>query len=276
MKLSISNQILSYFCVHLEHFLLFMKITFLGTGTSQGIPMIASNHPVCLSKNPKDKRLRSSIMISWDKVTYIVDCGPDFRAQMLRENVQAINGLLFTHEHSDHTAGFDDVRPYSYQMGEVPIYLDSRTLRSLEQRFEYIFRKENRYPGAPKVAVNLIDTTSFSLDGVVVTPIEVMHGNLPVTCYRFNDVAYLTDVKTISETEKEKLKGVKVLIVNALRQEAHPTHFNLEEALEFVKEIQPERTYFSHISHKLGFHDEVEKSLPKNVFLAFDGLKVEV
>lgn len=260
----------------IELFLSFMKITFLGTGTSQGIPMIANNHPVCLSENPKDKRLRSSIMISWDAINYIVDCGPDFRQQMLREDVQSINGVLYTHEHADHTAGMDDLRPFCYQIGEMPIYLDKRTLRSLEQRFEYVFRTENRYPGAPKVAVNLVDDTSFYLDGVEVTPIEVIHGTLPVTCYRFGNFAYLTDVKTITETEKEKLKGVKVLVVNALRQEAHPTHFNLEEALAFVDEINPERAYFSHISHKLGFHNEVEKTLPKNVFLAYDGLKIEV
>ena len=253
-----------------------MKITFLGTGTSQGIPMIANNHPVCLSENSKDKRLRSSIMISWGDVNYIIDCGPDFRQQMLREKVQSINGVLFTHEHSDHTAGMDDLRPFCYQIGEVPIYLDKRTLTSLEKRFEYIFTTINRYPGAPKVAVNLVDDTAFYLDGVEVTPIEVIHGTLPVTCYRFNDIAYLTDVKTISDSEKEKLKGIKVLIVNALRQEAHPTHFNLEEALGFVAEIKPERTYFSHISHRLGFHDEVKKTLPKNVFLAYDGLKIEL
>lgn len=253
-----------------------MKITFLGTGTSQGIPMIANNHPVCLSENIKDKRLRSSIMVSWNDTNYIVDCGPDFRTQMLRENVQSIGGILFTHEHSDHTAGLDDIRPFSYQMGEVPIYVDQRTLKSLEQRFEYIFATENRYPGAPKVSVNMVDDTAFYLDGVEVTPIEVLHGRLPVTCYRFGNFAYLTDVKTITEAEKEKLKGIKVLIVNALRQEEHPTHFNLKDALRFVEEINPQRAYFSHISHKLGFHDEVEKTLPKNVFLAFDGLEVEV
>ena len=253
-----------------------MKITFLGTGTSQGIPMIANNEAVCLSKDFRDKRLRSSIMISWNDVSYIIDCGPDFRQQMLRENVQKINGILFTHEHADHTAGFDDIRPYSYQLGEVPIYLDALTLTSLQKRFEYIFAIENRYPGAPKVAINLVKNTSFVLDGVEVSPIKVMHGSLPITCYRFNDVAYLTDVKTISDVEKEKLKAVKVLIVNALRQEAHPTHFNLEEALDFVKEINPERAYFTHISHRLGFHDDVQKTLPKNVFLAFDGLKISV
>ncbi len=253
-----------------------MKITFLGTGTSQGIPMIANNHPVCLSENIKDKRLRSSVMVSWNDTNYIIDCGPDFRQQILRENVQSINGILFTHEHSDHTAGLDDIRPFSYQIGEVPIYVDQRTLKSLEQRFEYIFTTENRYPGAPRVAVNIVDDTAFYLDGVEVTPIEVLHGRLPVTCYRFGNFAYLTDVKTISEAEKEKLKGVKVLVVNALRQESHPTHFNLKDAIEFVKEINPKRAYFSHISHKLGFHDEVEKTLPKNVFLAYDGLKIEV
>ena len=253
-----------------------MLITFLGTGTSQGIPMIANNHPVCLSSNQKDKRLRSSIMVSWDDNNYIVDCGPDFRTQMLRENIQHINGILFTHEHSDHTAGFDDVRPFSYQMGEVPIYLDKRTLKSLKQRFEYVFATENRYPGAPKVVANLINATSFKLDGVEVTPIEVLHGTLPVTCYRFNDFVYLTDVKTISEKEKQKMKGVKTLVVSALRVEEHPTHFNLKEALNFVSEIKPEKTYFSHISHKLGFHDDVEKELPENVFLAYDGLKIEV
>ena len=253
-----------------------MKITFLGTGTSQGIPMIANNHPVCLSDNPKDKRLRSSIMISWEAHNFIVDCGPDFRQQMLRENVQSISGVLYTHEHSDHTAGMDDLRPFCYQTGEVPVYLDERTLLSLQKRFEYIFTTENRYPGAPKVGVNLIDKTPFLLDTVLVTPIEVLHGNLPVTCYRFGDFAYLTDVKTISKEEKRKLTGVKIIVVNALRIEEHPTHFNLEEALDFVKEINPEKAYFSHISHRLGFHAEVEKQLPSNVFLAYDGLKLEL
>ena len=253
-----------------------MKITFLGTGTSQGIPMIANNHPVCLSDNPKDKRLRSSIMLSWNDVHYVVDCGPDFRQQMLRENVQSVNGILYTHEHSDHTAGMDDLRPFCYQIGEMPIYLDARTLESLRKRFEYIFTTENRYPGAPKVQVNLIDKDPFKLNEVEITPVEVMHGKLPVTCYRFNDIAYLTDIKTIAALEKEKLQNLDVLIVSALRIEEHPTHFNLQEALNFVKEIQPKKAYFSHISHRLGFHDKVEKQLPENVFLAYDGLKIEM
>lgn len=253
-----------------------MKITFLGTGTSQGIPMIANNEPVCLSSDSKDKRLRSSVMISWGSVNYIIDCGPDFRQQVLRENVQSINGVLFTHEHADHTAGIDDLRPYTYQMGEVPIYAQKRVLDNLKVRFSYIFATENRYEGAPKLQENLIGNASFELDGVKVTPVEVMHGNLPITAYRFGDVAYITDLKTISDLEKEKLKDLDILIVNALRIEEHPTHLNLEEALAFVKELSPKRTYFTHISHRLGFHAEVEKNLPENILLSYDGLQVEV
>ncbi|MDX6747153.1 MBL fold metallo-hydrolase [Polaribacter sp. PL03] len=252
-----------------------LRITFLGTGTSQGIPMIASNDPVCLSTDLKDKRLRSSVLISWDDKTYVIDCGPDFRQQMLRENVQLVNGVLFTHEHADHTAGLDDLRPFCYKIGEMPIYLDKKTLASLEQRFQYIFSKENRYPGAPSVQPNVVEKTSFFIDDLRVTPIDVMHGKLPILGYRIQDIAYLTDVKSISLEEKAKLKNLDVLIVNALRVETHPTHFNLEEALAFVKEIKPKKTYFTHISHKLGFHKEVSKKLPKNVFLAFDGLKIE-
>jgi len=253
-----------------------MKITFLGTGTSQGIPMIANNNPVCLSEDSKDKRLRSSIMISWKDCNYIVDCGPDFRQQMLRENVQSIHGVLFTHEHSDHTAGIDDLRPFTYQMGEVPVYATERVLENLKTRFAYIFATENRYEGAPKLGENLITSKQFELEGIQVTPVEVLHGDLPITAYRFDDVAYITDLKTIDNLEKEKLKNLEVLIVNALRIEKHPTHLNLKEALDFVKEINPKRAYFTHISHKLGFHAEVEKILPENVFLSYDGLKIHV
>ncbi len=253
-----------------------MKITFLGTGTSQGIPMIANNDPVCLSEDSRDKRLRSSVMISWDDVNYIIDCGPDFRQQMLRENVQSINGVLFTHEHSDHTAGIDDLRPFCYQMGEVPIYAKKRIVDNLKIRFAYIFETENRYAGAPKLEEHIIDKDSFELDGVEVTPIEVIHGKLPITAYRFDDVAYITDLKTISDEEKKKLMNLDVLIVNALRIEEHPTHLNLEEALAFVKELKPKKAYFTHISHKLGFHAEVEKLLPENVFLSYDGLTLEL
>lgn len=253
-----------------------MKITFLGTGTSQGIPMIANNHPVCLSTDAKDKRLRSSIMISWDNVNYIIDCGPDFRQQMLREKVQSINGVLFTHEHSDHTAGLDDLRPFCYQMEAVPVYARERVLDNLKVRFAYIFETENRYPGAPKLEENVITNEPFWLSGVEVIPIEVMHGNLPIVAYRFNNVAYITDLKTISESEKQKLQNLDILILNALRIEEHPTHVNLEEALLLVDELKPKKTYFTHISHKLGFHAEIEKQLPDNVFLSYDGLQVNI
>jgi len=253
-----------------------MKITFLGTGTSQGIPMIANNDPVCLSTDPKDKRLRSSVMISWDDVNYIIDCGPDFRQQMLRENVQTINGVLFTHEHADHTAGMDDLRPYTFQMGEVPIYAQKRVIENLKIRFAYIFETKNRYAGAPKLSENLVDSSSFVLNGVEVTPINVMHGNLPIVAYRFGKIAYITDLKTIAEEEKQKLQNLEILVVNALRIDDHPTHLNLEEALAFVDEIKPKKAYFTHISHKLGFHDSVQKVLPDHVFLSYDGLQLEV
>ena len=253
-----------------------MKITFLGTGTSQGIPMIANNDPVCLSTDPKDKRLRSSVMISWGDVNYIIDCGPDFRQQMLRENVQSINGVLFTHEHADHTAGMDDLRPYTYQMGEVPIYAQKRVIENLKIRFAYIFETKNRYAGAPKLSENLVGSCSFVLNGVEVTPINIMHGNLPIVAYRFGKIAYITDLKTIAEEEKQKLQNLEILVVNALRIEDHPTHLNLEEALAFVDEIKPKKAYFTHISHKLGFHEIVQKSLPDNVFLSYDGLQLEV
>lgn len=253
-----------------------MNVTFLGTGTSQGIPMIANNHPVCLSTNPKDKRLRSSVLISLNNKNYVIDCGPDFRQQMLRNKVQSINAVLYTHEHADHTAGMDDLRPFCYQIGEMPIYLDTRTLKSLQQRFQYVFATENRYPGAPKVIANIVGENIFKIDDIEIIPIEVMHGKLPVTCYRIDNFAYLTDVKTISESEKMKLENLDVLVVNALRIEEHPTHFNLQEALDFVKEVNPKKTYFTHISHMLGFHDEVEKELPENVLLAYDGLEITI
>jgi phosphoribosyl 1,2-cyclic phosphate phosphodiesterase len=195
---------------------------------------------------------------------------------MLRENIESLNGVFFTHEHADHIGGLDDLRPFCYKIGEMPIYLNQRTLMSLEKRFEYIFSLENKYPGAPSVLPNIVDKKSFVVDGLEVTPLEVLHGNLPITAYRFADVAYLTDVKSIADEEKSKLKNLDVLIVNALRIEEHPTHFNLEEALEFVADIAPKKAFFTHISHKLGFHDEVSKCLPENVFLAYDGLKIIV
>ncbi|TYP96093.1 phosphoribosyl 1,2-cyclic phosphate phosphodiesterase [Tenacibaculum adriaticum] len=253
-----------------------LKITFLGTGTSTGVPMISSKHPVSLSTDKRDKRLRSSIMVSYGAINYVVDCGPDFRQQMLREDVQSLKGILFTHEHADHIAGLDDIRPFCFKIGALPIYVGKRVLKVLEKRYDYVFATENRYPTAPSVAPTIIShKDSLELDGISITPVELMHGNLPIFGYRFNNVAYLTDIKTISEEEKRKLQNLDVLIVTGLRKKPHPTHFNIEEALAFIKEIQPQRTYLTHISEVLGFHKEVEKELPENVFLAYDGLVVE-
>ncbi|SFW13667.1 phosphoribosyl 1,2-cyclic phosphate phosphodiesterase [Sinomicrobium oceani] len=255
-----------------------MKITFLGTGTSQGIPVIGSDHPVCLSKDPKDNRLRVSVLVEWDEYSYVVDCGPDFRQQMLRAGVSHIDGILFTHEHADHTMGLDDIRPFFFRQGDIPIYAHERVLGELKQRFPYIFvNGKDKYPGAPGVqSFEVINNRPISLGKLKVVPIDVMHNRLQVFGYRFGDFAYLTDVKTINEREIRKLAGIKVLVVNALRMEPHPSHLNLEEALELIARIAPERAYLTHISHLLGFHEEVEKKLPEGVFLAYDDLQIEV
>ncbi|MEJ1222044.1 MBL fold metallo-hydrolase [Sediminicola sp. 1XM1-17] len=250
-----------------------MKITFLGTGTSQGIPVIGSSHPVCLSKNPKDKRLRVSVMVSWDNFNYVIDCGPDFRQQMLTHKVTKMDGILFTHEHADHTAGIDDIRPFFFRQGDIPIYAHERVANSLKKRFDYIFAGENRYPGAPAVEVNIVENNKpFKIGNAMAVPVEAYHNRLQVFGYRIFDFVYLTDVKTMAEEEIEKIKGVKVLVVNALREEAHHSHLNLEEALDFVAKVKPDKAYFTHISHMLGFHEEVEKKLPKDVHLAYDNL----
>lgn len=254
-----------------------MRITFLGTGTSQGIPVIGSKHPVCLSKNPKDKRLRVSVLISWKNFNYVIDCGPDFRQQMLTHKVEKLNGILFTHEHADHTAGIDDIRPFFFRQGDIPVYAHKDVILSLKRRFDYIFADENRYPGAPAVKVNTIHNNEpFIIGDKKAMPIEAFHNRLKVYGYRIEEFAYLTDVKTISNEEIEKIRGVKVLSVNALRIEPHHSHLNLEEALELIDKINPEIAYLSHISHHLGFHDEVEQKLPKKVHLAYDNLVVSV
>lgn len=252
-------------------------VTFLGTGTSQGIPVIASDHAVCKSNDPKDKRLRVSILVSWNDFNFVIDCGPDFRQQMLRENCTKLDGILLTHEHSDHTAGLDDIRPYYFEQGNIPFYAHNRVFENLHQRFSYIFETENKYPGAPTLDEIEIDkNTIFQLAGKNIIPIEVFHGKLPVLGFRIDNFTYLTDVKTITDKEIEKIKGTEVLVINALRHEKHHSHLNLTEALELIEDIKPTKTYLTHISHLLGFHSEVEKKLPKNVFLAYDTLKIKL
>lgn len=253
-----------------------LKITFLGTGTSQGIPIIGSDHPVCLSDNPKDKRLRVSVLIQWEQHSVVIDCGPDFRQQLLNNPIPRLDALLFTHEHADHTAGLDDIRPFCFQQGALPIYVDKDVQAALEKRFGYIFETENRYPGAPSVTAHRISKEQpFTIAGKTITPVEVMHHTLAVLGFRIDNFAYLTDVKAIAEEEREKLQDLDVLVVSALRIDPHPMHLNLDEALQLVAELQPKRAYFTHISHLLGFHDEVSQNLPENVFLAYDNLKIE-
>ena len=254
-----------------------MKVYFLGTGTSQGIPVIASHHSVCQSLDSRDKRLRVSVWISWDEYSFVIDCGPDFRQQMLVSNCQKLDGILYTHEHSDHTAGLDDIRPFNFKQGEIPIYAHQRVIENLKRRFDYVFETENKYPGTPSVkTIEVINNFPFSIGNKTAIPINVYHGNLQVFGYRIDDFAYLTDVKTVEKSEIDKLKNLKVLVVNALREEPHNTHFNLQEALDFINLVQPEKAYITHISHILGFHEEVQQKLPKNVYLAYDNLEITI
>ncbi|PAM95381.1 MBL fold metallo-hydrolase [Flavobacterium sp. IR1] len=254
-----------------------MKIYFLGTGTSQGIPIIGIDHPVCKSADAKDKRLRVSIWITWGEHSYVVDCGPDFRQQMLSCGCKHLDAILFTHEHADHTAGLDDIRPFNFRQGEIPVYAHQRVIDNLKRRFEYVFETVNKYPGAPSVkTIEVVNNEPFAVGDKMAIPINAMHGDLQVFGYRIDDFAYLTDVKTIEEAETQKLSNLKVLVINALRIEPHDTHFSLQEALDFIQLVKPEVAYLTHISHVLGFHEEVQKQLPENVFLAYDNLEITI
>ena len=252
-----------------------MNVWFLGTGTSQGIPVIGSNHPVSHSTDARDKRLRVSVWLSWENYSFVIDCGPDFRQQMLTCRCPKVDGILYTHEHADHTAGLDDIRPFFFKQGNIPIYAHKRVLNSLRKRFDYIFEDEDKYPGAPSVTVNeVIVDQSFPIGNKIAIPISVQHGSLDIFGYRIDNFAYLTDVKFVAESEIDKLSGLDVLVVSALREEPHNSHFNLEEALNFIDRVKPKKAYLTHISHMLGFHAEVEPRLPKNVFLAYDNLTI--
>jgi phosphoribosyl 1,2-cyclic phosphate phosphodiesterase len=254
-----------------------LKVTFLGTGTSTGIPLIGSDHPVCQSSNEKDKRLRSSVLIQWDIYSYIIDTGPDFRQQMLKSKCNRIDGVLYTHEHSDHTSGIDDLRAFCFKQGEIPIYGHKRVIDNLFNRFEYIFNKEKKYAGAPKLKpIEITENKNFKISNLIITPISYLHAKLQVYGYRFNDFAYLTDMKTIEDVEINKLDNLKVLVLNCIKIEPHYSHLNLEEALKLIRLIKPKKTYLTHISHMLGFHEEVQNNLPEDVFLAFDGLEIEL
>lgn len=253
-----------------------MKLTFLGTGTSQGIPVIGCNCEVCRSNDPKDDRLRTSAMISVDDKNFVFDTGPDFRQQMLRAKPDNVDAVVFTHEHKDHIAGMDDIRPFNFKTRQpLNIYAHPRVQEALKREYHYVFA-DNKYPGVPEVNVHSIKKDqAFSIHGTKFIPVEVMHYKLPVLGFRVRDVAYITDANYIDETEKAKLKDLDVLVINALRKEQHISHFNLEEAIELVDELKPKRAFFTHISHLMGKHAEVTKELPPHVHIAYDGLVVE-
>jgi phosphoribosyl 1,2-cyclic phosphate phosphodiesterase len=253
-----------------------MKLTFLGSGTSQGVPVIACKCNTCLSEDSKDKRLRSSVLIEINNKNFVIDSGPDFRQQMLKYNVEKLDAILFTHEHKDHMGGLDDVRAYNYiQKKDMDVYCEQRVFDALKREYEYIFA-DFKYPGVPNVKINIIENKDFFIDDVKVTPIRVMHHKLPVFGFKIGGLVYITDTNFISEIELEKIKNCEILIINALRKQKHISHFNLKEALEVIKKVKPKEAYLTHISHLMGMHCEVEKELPKNVHFAYDGLMIEI
>ena len=253
-----------------------MTITFLGTGTSQGVPVIGCNCEVCTSLDFRDKRLRTSVHLSVDGLSMVIDSGPDFRQQMLREGIERLDALVFTHEHKDHTAGMDDVRAFNFkQQGDIPIYAKKRVVDQLKQEFSYVF-VDKGYPGVPRIAVNHITNDPFFIEDTVFTPIEVLHYKLPVLGFRIKDFTYITDANYISPEEMEKIRGSKVLVINALQQEDHISHFTLDQALQVIDAIQPKSAYLTHISHRMGLHQEVSELLPSHVKLAYDGLKIKM
>lgn len=253
-----------------------MQVTFLGTGTSQGVPVVACPCIVCRSKDPKDNRLRSSILVEDGGKVYVIDTGPDFRYQMLRAGVKSLDAVIFTHEHKDHIAGFDDIRAFNYVLKKkIDVYATERVQQAMKREFAYIFDGTD-YPGIPQVNLFTIDNKPFVINITRFIPIEVKHFKLPVLGFRIGDFTYITDANFISEEVKEKIKGSKVLVLNALRREHHVSHYTLEQAIELAKELKPEKAYFTHISHQLGLHSEVEKELPPGIFLAYDGLRLEL
>ncbi|MDB5031675.1 MBL fold metallo-hydrolase [Mucilaginibacter sp.] len=253
-----------------------MTITFLGSGTSQGVPVIACGCEVCTSVDVYDKRLRSSILIESEDKTVVIDSGPDFRYQMLRANVQHLDAIVYTHEHKDHIAGMDDIRAFNFKQQEpMNIYADTRVQAALIREFPYVF-DEYKYPGTPQVKIHSIGAEAFDIGSIHFIPIEVMHYKLPVLGFRINDFTYITDAKTISEAEKQKIKGSKILVINALQKQTHISHFTLDEAIAFAKEMGTEKTYFTHISHRLGKHQDIAAELPEGIELAYDGLKLAI
>jgi phosphoribosyl 1,2-cyclic phosphate phosphodiesterase len=253
-----------------------LQITFLGTGTSGGVPMIGCDCIVCSSLNEKDKRVRSSILVQSKKTTLVVDTTPDFRTQMLRENVKKLDAVIFTHPHKDHIAGLDDIRAYNYfQKKPLDVYANKLTEEGLRREFHYIFA-EKKYSGIPDINLYTITDKPFIVGDIPVTPILVYHLKMPVLAFRFGKFTYITDANRIDAAEKEKIKGSEILVVNALRKKEHISHFTLQQAIDLAKELNIPSAYFTHISHQLGLHDEINNELPENIHLAYDGLKIKI
>lgn len=252
-----------------------MQITFLGTGTSQGVPIIGCECAVCVSDNPKDNRLRSSVMIETQGKRFVIDSGPDFRQQMLRAKVKNLDGVIFTHEHKDHLAGLDEVRAFNFiNKGKaVPIYATEQVQRAIRREFAYIFETPE-YPGIPKIDIHTITSAPFNAQGVVFTPIEVFHHKLPVLGFRIGGFVYITDANRIEEREREKIRGADIIVLNALRREAHISHFTLQEAIELIADLKPKMAYLTHLSHQMGKHEDVNGELPENIRLTYDGLQI--
>jgi phosphoribosyl 1,2-cyclic phosphate phosphodiesterase len=252
-----------------------VKITFLGTGTSQGVPVIACDCKTCQSEDYRDKRLRTSLLLETEGLTLLFDAGPDFRQQMLREKVQKLDAILLTHEHKDHVAGLDDVRAFNYKSQDaIDIYSEERVLKAVRKEYAYVF-SEFQYPGIPRMRLNAIDDRSFVIKGVEIVPVRAFHYRLPLYGFRTGNFAYITDANYIPEESKERLYGVKYLVINALRKEKHISHFSLREAMDFIREISPKKAFITHISHQMGCYADVSKELPPEIMLAYDGLSIQ-
>jgi phosphoribosyl 1,2-cyclic phosphate phosphodiesterase len=251
-----------------------MKVTFLGTGTSQGVPIIACECEVCSSNDKRDKRLRSSILVQYEDLNIVVDSGPDFREQMLQCGIKNLDAIIYTHAHRDHVSGLDDIRGFNFKMKRpIDLYCEKRVEAAIRHEFFYAF-EEPKYPGVPEMNLHNITSAPFHIGNLNIIPIQVYHHQLPVLGFRFGDFVYITDANYIPTEEMDKIKGCEVLVLNALRRDFHISHFTLDEALEIVAEVKPKAAYFTHISHQLGIHEQVENELPNHVHLAYDGLQV--